>query len=149
MGSLRETVFFWIAFGILVPVILSRFYFKTGKKKINQLRYTSIVLQLIALFLLFFFPRHLLLSIYGSALVTSIFFIAFKKSILNKAGATISLVNSVFLFVILLLLFPETKILTASDVPLIVSVFLMLSNNVVVLLFWHQLQILTSRRPSN
>lgn len=140
MGSLRETVFFWIAFGILVPVILSRFYFKTGKKKINQLRYTSVVLQLVALFLLFFFPRHFLLQIYGIALVTSIFFIAFKKAIFNKVGAAISLVNSVFLIIILILLFPEIKILTASDVPMIVSVFVMLSNNVVVLLFWHQLQ---------
>lgn len=140
MRSLRETVFFWIAFGILVPVILSRFYFKTGKKKINQLRYTSVVFQLIALFLLFFFPGHFLLSIYGIALVVSIFLVAFKKAISNKVGAAISLVNSVFLIIVLILLFPETKILTASDVPMIVSVFLMLSNNVVVLLFWHQLQ---------
>lgn len=140
MGGFKETIFFWIAFGILVPVILSRFYFKTGKKKINQLRFISIGLQLTALLLLFFFPGHFLLPVYGIALVLSIFFVASKRLVFNRVGSAISLANSIFLFIILLLLFPETKTLTSSDIPLIISVFAMLTNNVVVLLFWHQLQ---------
>jgi hypothetical protein len=96
MESFKETALFWIVFGILMPVILSSFYFQTGEKRLNQLRFTSIGLQSTALFLLFLFPWHVLLPIYGIALAVSIFFLAFKKSALNKAGSAISLANSFF-----------------------------------------------------
>jgi len=58
---------------------------------------------------------------------------------LEGQGA-ISLAISVFLFVVTYQLFSETKKLVAADVPPIVSILVTLFNNVVVLLFWHQLQ---------
>lgn len=140
MSDLRETIYFWLAFGILAPVILRRFYFQKGKKQIRRLRVATIGLQLLALVLLFSFPWHFLLPVYGAALAGAIFFIAGKNVKLNKVGAAIALANSVWLFIMMFLLFPETKKLTSTDIAPIISVLLMLSNNMAVLLLWHQLQ---------
>lgn len=139
MSSFWEIVFFWTIFGILVALILPKYYFGTGKKKIKQLRYSSIVLQLAALPLLLFSGK-LVLVFYGLVLAVSIAFVAFGKPAFNKIGAVFSLAGSVLLIIILALIFPGTKRLTAADLPLIGAAIFMLANNVAVLLLWHQLQ---------
>lgn len=156
MSDFREIIYFWLAFGILAPVILSKFYISKGEKQKNQLRFTSLVFQLIAL-ILFFFPwvetEGLFFSgfslavmgnwglvAYGTALILSMGLVISRQPRPNIVGAIIALANSVWLFVVMLFIFPGTKRLTLTDVAPIVSVFMMLCNNVAVLLLWHQLQ---------
>lgn len=165
MNNLRETVFFWLSFGILAPIILSKFYFIKGKRRIGQLRYASLTLQLVALVLLFFpwieteeisFSGFSLaaignwkLVVYGATLVLSVALIVSRHLGANILGVKIAIVNSVWLFIIMLLLFPETKRLTWVDIAPIISVLMMLSNNVVALLLWHQLQLLVSKKSAS
>lgn len=156
MSDLGETIYFWLAFGILVPVILSKFYFSKGKKRKDQLRLASLIFQLVT-FVLLFFPwfeaegivyagislaiiGNLGLVIYGSALLLSMALVISGYPRLNVVGAKIALANSAWLFGVMFLMFPETKKLAFTDIAPIVSVLLMLCNNVVVLLLWHQLQ---------
>mgnify|MGYP001558579706 CR=1 FL=1 len=154
--SYKQTVFFWLSFGLLAPMILANFYYHKGKKRRNQLRLASMVFQLVA-FVLLFFPwvetegvvksgfsltmaGNWGLIAYLAALLFSLVLIVSLESKHNILGAKVALVNSVWLFVIMLRLFPETKRLSSTDIAPIVSVLLMLVNNVAVLLLWHQLQ---------
>lgn len=155
MSDLRETIYFWLAFGILVPVILSKFYLNKGEKQKNQLRFASLMFQLIALILLFFVWIEVEgiffswgLAAYGAALILSMALVISRRPRSNILGAKIAIANSIWLFIIMLLLFPETNRLTTADIAPIISVLLMLSNNVVVLLLWHQLQLLVSKKST-
>jgi len=152
-----NTVFFWIAWFLISAWVLRTFYFSFDKKKIDRLKLTSFGIDLSAL-ILFFFPwlpltmgawsawqlilRGDLLLLFLLLLVVSAgaLFLTNEHTLL-KLGASLHIAASIFFFVPVIRLMPDTVTITWHSVAPIVVSLLLLTGNVFVLMLWHQLQL--------
>jgi len=72
--------------------------------------------------------------------VALVAFLGFQRSMFLKAGAVAHSIATVTLFVVMTQIMPGTVALTFRDIAPIIAALLSLTNTVVVLLLWHQLQ---------
>ena len=166
-----ETVFFWVAWGIISFWAIKTFYFSYNKEKVKRLRLAALGINLSVL-ILFFLPwlpgskeiPQLVASRTGWQLFTeghtdiALFFILLLGSIILfstasnaasnnknrsmlKTASVFNIINSIFIFVIMARLMPGTFKLTLNDIAPIVAALMLLTGNVVVLLLWQQLQL--------
>ncbi|OGE31170.1 hypothetical protein A3C59_04150 [Candidatus Daviesbacteria bacterium RIFCSPHIGHO2_02_FULL_36_13] len=152
-----ETVFFWIAWGIISFWALKTFYFSFSKEKIERLRKAALGFHL-AIFVLIFLPwlppalggvSGLTLAFTGNMLATlflvliilsTILFFT-KEAFFMKVAAGVTIVNTFVLFILMYSLRSTTFTLTPYDIAPIIAVLLLLVCDVVVLLLWQQLQL--------
>ena len=131
-------------------MVLSRFYYQTSKKKAEQLRMWYMLLMVVTLVLLWLpwsrvdgrvvsgigmaIDGEKLLVVYGVSLLSSLLLMMWRQ---GKMAVMLSMTNSVFLFLVAMRLWPETKVLETTDLAPIISELVLL-NNVVGSLWWHQ-----------
>jgi hypothetical protein len=63
-----------------------------------------------------------------------------RKPLLSKIGILAHFVATIFLFGLMIYIFPDTVTLKFRDTAPIFAALILLLNNIVLLLFWHQLQ---------
>jgi len=155
--NLWATIGFWAVFWIIVPWVLKRFYFKHSREKAERLRYVALVLNSLILGLIFFqwIPAshggqtglELLLQgrwdviLFSVLLTLSIAFLFTKKHALLKTAAVFQIFNSAFFIFLMIGLMPQAYYIKLSHVAPVIIALLLLGNNVVLMLLWHQLQI--------
>lgn len=150
-----ETVFFWTAFALISGWVLRKFYFSKNKKTLTQLRVTAGIL-LIAVFVLLFFPwipgahggssgwgvvlqGDVAMTVLAVLLIfTFVTLFISKKPTLPKAGVISHAIATVVLFGFMIYTFPGTISLALRDTAPIFAVLILLINNVVLLLLWHE-----------
>lgn len=166
-----ETVFFWIAWGIISFWALKTFYYSFSKEKLERLRKAAlgINVSVLILSLLPWLPASLaslrsgpaggpptlgaksglVLALEGNVLAF-LFFIFLIISILLfltetssslKIASSITIANTFVLFILMMQIRPETFILTLYDIAPIIAVMFLLICDVAVLLLWQQLQL--------
>lgn len=159
-----ETVFFWVAWGIISFWALKTFYYSFSKEKLDGLRKAALGIHL-AVFILTFLPwlpaspaggpptlggksgfalaleGNVLALLFVAFLITSIVLFLTKDALLLKLAAGATVANTFLLFVTMYTLRPETFILTFYDIAPIIAIMLLLVSDLVVLLLWQQLQL--------
>lgn len=151
-----NTIFFWIAWGIISLWVLRTFYFSFSKQKIERLRKTAFSINLLILvfgfyplisvigvkngFELFSIINALAIMFAVLLFVSTAFFLSTRNLNLKIASAA-NLINTFSYLGVMYMLRPGTFILTVSDILPIIAALLLLINNVVVLLLWQQLQL--------
>lgn len=152
-----ETIFFWIAWGLISFWALKTFYYSFSKHKIDRLRNAACGINL-AVLILTFLPwlppslgasSGLTLALQGNIL--SVLFIIFlvvsiglflvKDTLLLKLSSFLTIINTLVFFILMYQLRPETFILSLFDIAPIVAVLFLLFGDVVVLLLWQQIQL--------
>lgn len=152
-----DTVFFWIAWGLISFWALKTFYFSFSKEKLERLRKAASGISL-AVFILTLVPwvppamggktalslaldgNILALSFVILLLTSTILFLTKEKSLLKLAS--LAVISSTFvLFILMYQLRPRTFVVTLFDFAPIVAAFLLLLCDMVVLLLWQQLQL--------
>lgn len=157
MLDLWPTAFFWIAFGIISSLVLRYFYFSKNTTLARRLRLTAGIL-LIGVFVLLFFPwlpeAHggptgwgiilqgdaPMVILAGLLIFTLAALFISHKPLLSKIGILTNITASIFLFGLMIYTFPNTVSLEFRDTAPIFAILILLINNVVLLLLWHQLQ---------
>ncbi len=152
-----ETVFFWIAWGLISFWVLKTFYFSYNKDKLQKLRLTAFGIDL-SILILFFLPwlpstqggatgweliqqGNMLVIILGILITGSTLTFLTKDKSLFKVGAVSHITASIFIIFTMIRLMPGTFTLTLQSIAPIVASLLLLVGNVVVLLLWQQLQL--------
>lgn len=148
---------FWIIWFIVCSWVIRNFYYSYREKHEQRLKRLAFFLNLLALSV-FLFPWlplgrggqsgwQLLASgkpeviLFFLFLVVSLALFLTKNQKLIKAGAVINIVNSVFIIILFMGLLPGKIRLTLRESAPIIAAIVLLANNVVVLLLWHQLQL--------
>ena len=152
-----NTVFFWIAWLLISAWVLRTFYFSFEKKKLRRLKLTSFGIDLSAL-ILFFFPwlpatkggwsagqlilqgDMLLLFLLLLVVSAGVLFLTNGHTLL-KLGASLHIAASIFFFIPVLRLMPDTITVTWYSIAPMVTSLLLLTGNVFVLMLWQQLQL--------
>ncbi|MBI4028889.1 MAG: hypothetical protein HY376_00810 [Candidatus Blackburnbacteria bacterium] len=159
-----ETVFFWVAWGIISFWALKTFYFSFSKEKIELLRKAALGFHL-AVFILSLLPwlpaspiggppalggsTGLTLALTGNMLailflaliiLSTVLFLT-RDGFLMKIASGITIVNTLVLFILMYSLRPTTFTLTFYDVAPILAALLLLVCDIAVLLLWQQLQL--------
>ena len=151
-----EITIFWIAWGIISFWALRTFYFSFTSQKLERLRKTAFVINLLA----FAFGLYPLVSVIGVKngfegfstinaltilfavlLFASTAFFLTTHAFTLKFASIATIINTFSYLGIMYTLRPETFIFTLSDAPPVIAALLLLINNVVVLLLWQQLQL--------
>lgn len=148
---------FWIVWFIVCSWVVRNFYYTYRKKNVQNLRYLALLFNLLilAVFLFPWLPKdrgglsgwQLLVSgkpeviMFFLFLVVSLALFLTKNQKLLKAGAVVNVINSVFIIILFMRLLPGKIHLTFRESAPIVAAIVLLANNVVVLLLWHQLQL--------
>ena len=156
MQNFWSTTFFWIAFGTISSLVLRYFYFSKNATLLRRLRFTAGLLETVVLVLLLFpwFPgahgysgwglvlqgNDAGMTILTILLVFTTASLLFKKQSLFKAGAISHFIATPLMFGLMIKMMPGTVKLTMGDTAPIFAVFILLINNVVLLLLWNQLQ---------
>lgn len=148
---------FWIVWFVVCSWVVKNFYYTYRKKYVQNLKYLALLLNLLvlAVFLFPWLPQsrgglsgwQLLIS--GEPRVILFFLFLFvsltlflaKSQKLLKVGAIINIINSVFIIILFMGLLPGETRLTFRESGPIAAAIILLVNNVVVLLLWHQLQL--------
>lgn len=156
MSDIMGTIVFWIAFALISSWILRRFYFSKDKNLSRRLRVVAGILHVLV-FTLLFFPwipgPHGGLTGWGvilqgdmvmtflAGLLAFSFVTLFvpKKLILAKAGILVHVATILLLFGFMIYTFPGTVTLALRDTAPIFATLILLINNVVLLLLWHEL----------
>lgn len=167
-----ETALFWIFWGIISFWTLKTFYYSSSKQQLERLRKTALGIQLgvLMLTLLPWLPASpaggpptlgeksgLILALEGNVLavlflivlVTSTILFLTKTSLHLKIASGMTMINTLVLFVLMTQLRPDTFTLSLFDIAPIIAMFMLLVENVVVLLLWQQLQLLEKKSKSN
>lgn len=150
------TIIFWVVLILISSWILPRFYYERNYKKVVTLRILSFLMEAFAIALVFFpwLPVErggdsgFDLAMSGDLrVITFLLLIGFaflffelNNKVLLKVGAMLHLIASVYFFVLMIMLFPESMKIEMTDMAPIFIVFVLLICNVSVLLLWHQLQ---------
>ena len=153
-----ETVFFWIAWGIISVWALRTFYFSFSKEKLERLRKTSVGLtaSVLVLTLLPWLPPFLgganavSLALGGNTLaillfvllIISLIFFFQKEYLFLKIAAVLTVLATLALFALMVIIRPGTFTLSLYDIASIVAVLILLTLNVAVFLLWQQMQLL-------
>lgn len=156
-----ETALFWTLWGIISFLALKTFYFSYDKEKIRKLRQAAFGINLAVLILFFLpwlpLPRGVLsgweivwqgdpmIILLPVLIAVSTFSFLTKNHSLLKTGAVLNIAASVLFIAAMMRLMPGTFKLTVYSVAPIIASMLLLVNNVVVLLLWHQLQLKTKK----
>ena len=157
-----ETILFWIAWGLISFWALKTFYFSYDKERLDKLRKIAfgINLSVIILFFLSWLPpaqggytgweliqqgNLLVILLFGLIASSTLIFLAGDKSLL-KVGSIIHITSSIVFIVAMVSLMPKTFSLTLNSIAPIIAGLLLLIGNVIVLLFWQQLQLKDKRR---
>lgn len=157
---MSSTAFFWAAWFLVSSWVLKEFYFSPNIEKLNKLRRVAFGVDLSVL-ILFFLPwlpeskggfSGWQLILQGNYFVSALLFlIAFsalsfltKNPPLLKAAAGAHVASSILFIGAMISITPGTVTLTLYSVSPIVASLLLLIGNVVVLLLWHQLQLMTA-----
>src|SRR3989338_5687490 len=143
-----ETLFFWIAWGIISVWALRTFYFSFSKEKLERLRKTSVGLtaSVLVLTLLPWLPPFLgganavSLALGGNTLaillfvllIISLIFFFQKEYLFLKIAAVLTVLATLALFALMVIIRPGTFTLSLYDIAPIVAVFLL----------WQQMQLL-------
>jgi hypothetical protein len=152
-----ETIFFWIAWGLISFWALKTFYYSFSKKKLNRLRKAAFGINL-AVFVLTFLPwlppllggssglmlaweGNIIALLFVSLLVVSMGLFCAADASLLKLASIATIVNSFVLFILMIQLRPGTFILSFYDIAPIIAVLFLLMNNVIVLFLWQQLEL--------
>lgn len=156
MSQIMETIIFWTAFAFISGWVLRKFYFSKDRKTLTQLRVTAGILH-IAVFVLLFFPwipgahgglsgwavvlqGDVTMTILAILLIfTFITLFVSGKTLLPKMGVISHAIATVVFFGFMIYTFPNTISLTLRDTAPIFAVLILLINNVVLLLLWHEL----------
>lgn len=141
-----ETIFFWIAWGLISFWALKTFYYSFSKKKLDRLRKAAFGVNLAVLILTFLpwlpSPKgNVLFILFIILLVISMGLFFMKDALLLKLGSIATIVNSFVLFILMIQLRPGTFILSFYDIAPIIAVLFLLINNVIVLFLWQQLKL--------
>lgn len=156
MPDFWPKAFFWISFGIISSLVLRYFYFSKNVNLSRRLRLTAGLLIIAVLILLFFpwlpeapggptgrgvilgggVPMIILAGLLGFTLAA--LFIP-GRPLLSKVGALAHLAAIILLFGIMAGAYPGTVSLKFRDSAPIFAFLILLVNNVVLLLLWHQL----------
>lgn len=155
---------FWIVWFVLCSWVVKNFYYIYRKKYVQNLRYLALLFNFLVLsvFLFPWFPQSrgglsgwqlLVLGkpeviLFFVFLVVSFVLFLAKNQILLKTGAVINIVNSVFIIIIFIGLLPGKIHLTFRESAPITAAIILLVNNIVVLLLWHQLQLKLGRKAA-
>ena len=153
-----ETLFFWIAWGIISVWALRTFYFSFSKEKLERLRKTSVGLtaSVLVLTLLPWLPPFLgganavSLALGGNTLaillfvllIISLIFFFQKEYLFLKIAAVLTVLATLVLFALMVIIRPGTFTLSLYDIAPIVAVLILLTLDVVVFLLWQQMQLL-------
>ena len=153
-----ETLFFWIAWGIISVWALRTFYFSFSKEKLERLRKTSVGLtaSVLVLTLLPWLPPFLgganavSLALGGNTLaillfvllIISLIFFFQKEYLFLKIAAVLTVLATLALFALMVIIRPGTFTLSLYDIAPIVAVLILLTLNVAVFLLWQQMQLL-------
>lgn len=152
-----ETILFWIIWGVVSFWALKNFYFSYNKRKVDALRKASLGLDLSVLFLFLFIwqpaasggKTGLSLLLTGNMkiiilfllIILSIFLFTTSDKLLLKAGVLLQITASIFIFVAMISLMPDTFVLRFSYVAPIIAALLLLTGDVSSLLLWQQLEL--------
>ena len=157
MNTLLETFFFWIAFSIISSLVLRYFYFSKNVKLARKLRAVAGVLIAMVFVLLFFpwFPEARggptgwgvilqgdvpMVVLAGLLFFTLATLFTPRWPVLSKIGILTHIVATLFLFGLMIYTFPNTITLKFRDTAPIFAIMILLTNNLILLLLWHQLQ---------
>lgn len=158
MQNFWPTAFFWIAFGVISSLVLRCFYFSKSATLARKLRLIARIC-IIGVFILLLFPwipeSHggptgwgivlqgdmPMVVLAGLLLFTMVTLFIPRKLFLSKMGMMAHFAATIFLFGLMIYTFPGTITLKFRDSAPIFAVMIMLTNNVVLLLLWHQLQV--------
>lgn len=156
MPDFWPKILFWMSFSLISSLVLRYFYFSKNVDMPRRLRLTAGLL-IIAVFMLLFFswlpegrgsltgwgvilrgdaPMVTLAGLLGFTM--AILFIS-GRPLLLKIGVIAHLVAVIFLFGLMIYAYPGTVSLKFRDTAPIFAILIMLINNVVLLLLWHQL----------
>ncbi len=157
-----ETVFFWIAWGIISVWVLKTFYFSFSKEKFERLWKTAIGINISVLILVFlpWLPQshggktglaialegNLLTALFIVLLLVQAILFIIKESTLLKLAVISMVINTFVLFILMLQLRPESFTLTLFDIAPIIAALFLLLGNVVGLLLWQQLKLKEKKR---
>jgi len=156
MPDFWPKVFFWISFSIISSLVLRYFYFSKNVNLLRRLRLAAGVLIIVVFVLLFFpwlpetrggstgwgailqgdLPMVILAGLLGFTLIT--LFIS-GRPLLSKVGVLAHLAAIIFLFGIMVYAYPGTVSLKFRDTAPIFAFLILIANNLVLLLLWHQL----------
>ena len=156
MSEAWEIAIFWFAFAILSGWILRRFYFSKNAALIEYFRYIAFIIETITIGL-FFFPwvpkarggfSGWNLALHGNAGVTALLLLLIISAGLFLSrnlkfiivGVASHIAANVLIFAVMIQILPETVQLGFHDVAPIIMALLLLTNTVVALLLWNQLQ---------
>lgn len=148
-----NSVFFWIAWGIVSSWVLRTYYFTSDKKKIQKLKKVAFGIDLSVL-LLFFLPwlppalgsksgwelifgGNILVALLGLLILFSTCAFLSNKRFLLKSAVAFHLSASVLFIVTMITLMPGTWTLTLSSIAPILASLLLLCGNIFALLIWH------------
>ncbi len=129
------TALFWVIWGFASFWLLKTYYYSSSKKKLDQLRYLALVINLAVLGL------TLGKIIMTASLLLSTVLLSTRNHLLLKLASTITVFNTFLLFYLMYRQQPTTFTLTTGDFPPIIATLLLLAESVVVLLLWQQLQL--------
>lgn len=152
-----ESVFFWIAWGVLSFWALKTFYYSFSKDSLERLRQAALGIHLAVLVLTFLpwlppslggksgiflaFEGNSLAILFIILIIVPITIFHLKKERLYTVGASAAITNTFVLFALMYRLRPGTFTLSLFDITPIVIFMNLLVSNVVVLLLWQQLQL--------
>lgn len=157
MDKISETTIFWLGFAIISGWVLKKFYFSKNAILSRQLRIAAIIL-IFGVFVLLLFPwlpeAHggptgwgiilqgdaPMIILAGLLFFTLATFFIPRQLFLTKIGILTHFVATIFLFGLMIYTFPNTITLKFRDTVPIFAALILLINNIVLLLFWHQLQ---------
>ncbi|MBI4130524.1 hypothetical protein HY468_04360 [Candidatus Roizmanbacteria bacterium] len=152
-----ETVVFWVLWGFISFWALKTFYFSFSQEKVERLRKASLGFSC-AVLILSFLPwvpsspgglsgiglaleGNFLALLFLILLLNSLVLFFQKEMIFLKIGSVLTFLSTIVLFALMLALRPGTFILSWYDIAPIVAVFMLLCQNVAVLLLWQQLDL--------
>lgn len=152
-----ETVFFWIAWGLISFWALKTFYYSFSKEKLARLGRAAFGINFAVLILTFLpwlpptlggktglelaIEGNILAVLFFILLITSVLLFLTKTPSNLKIAALATITNTFVLFVLMYQLRPGTFTLTLFDITPIIAFMFFLVCDVVVLLLWQQLQL--------
>lgn len=151
-----NTVIFWVVWAVVAALALKTFYFSFTKGKLQLLRRTALLINVLVLILGFvplfltfnaksvlelFSWLNILAVVFSALLFVSTALFLSSGAIGLKVAAMATMINTFAYFGVMYGLRPGTFVLTKVDIFPILAALLLLVNNVIVLLIWQQLKL--------
>ncbi|MDO8561451.1 MAG: hypothetical protein Q7S05_01350 [bacterium] len=146
MNPVVETALFWGTFVAVSGWILSRFYFSKTAALRSRLRAVACCIEIATLGLLFFafIPTEsdrtaVITALFLLLLIAAVFLFTTNPRFLKIAAGS-HFLGTIYIFALMIWIFPSTIVLTPRDVAMVIAALCMLTNTVVLLLLWNQLE---------